>query len=1516
MEDMETNINEDGNLQEFISILAKESNSRFTINAKNQDQALLALLAKWPHKITEFKFNRNSLDIYISASAPIIGENLIGVEKVIANYLNIPSARLFIDFADDAIRSPNFLKNLLPWAAENLVNHNFGIFATLLDNLVCQSDGHYLDITVDAGYEKVFTIENREIIENFFADRIFLDCNLSVNSSEQKSVTVLDFAQRREESFDNYERELSARIIEENILQEDSKTVRKMNENGEPIAETNKPKEKKVSKKTAKDDSKKNGYSYSKSPNHVYGRMDKRLELTNLTALDSESGRVSVYGKIAFYESKLVSNGTRVLVKFAIHGTEGAISCLLFMNKVEDEADFHDKIKDGVYVRADIDVSYDGQFSKDLQGFVRGIELADAPEPRRDLAKTKRVELHMHTNMSERDGISKTKDLVRLADQFGMPAISITDHGVTQSYPEAASELAKLRKNGSEMKLIYGCEIYFMDDGPSIAYGFRDLAIGDEFVSLSLKTSSENTRYGRILHAEAVKFTKSSAGYQESDKFSTYFNPEEEISTDISINDINEAPKSLEAVSMLHKFIRDAAVVSDQGLDILGFLRYEAYRTPKYDDAHLKFNPTFIDLPALAKAVHGDDYNLGSLRSKYDLSKDGTTAVGELFNLLWAEKDYMPLRELNEEYGQDSLEEVINYKNKPYHGIMLVEDLLGLYHLYRLISESHVRYFKNRPRMPKSLIKYIRQGLMLGTSCEAGQALRRIRQIYIDVKGDFEAAKEVLDNDLDIQDKMQIYDYLEIQPIGNNLFMLDKEGNYIESVDDLINLNKLVMHLAELSSKPVVATCDAHFLNEEDIIYRQILQASSGFDTNENPTKLYLRTTDEMLDEFYYLSEEKAYELVVTNTNKIAARVEADLLPFPDGTYPPEIEEAPREVKEITWDKCNEIYGKNDLIPEEIKSRVDRELHSIIDNGFSVMYYISHKLVKNTNDDGYIVGSRGSVGSSFVAYLTGITEVNPLPPHYICDSCRFTEFADRSEYGSGFDLPSKNCPDCGEKLRGDGQNIPFETFLGFNGDKEPDIDLNFSGEYQSQAHQFIINMFGEDFTYRAGTITSYAEKNAAGLVRNYAEIKDIFITRAETERLASGLNGIKRSTGQHPGGIVVIPKDREIYDFTPIQFPANKIDAAMTTTHFDFASMHDTILKLDILGHDDPTMLKVMSDITGIDVMNIPVPDEEVMKIFEGNAVLGIKKDASPDNSGTLGIPEFGTLMARDMIKETKPTQFNDLLQLMGLSHGTDVWANNAQDLIRSGTATLNEVIGCRDDIMTSLIAWGLEPLQSFQIMEKVRKGRGIFPEEEAAMRENAVPEWYIESCKKIKYMFPRAHAAAYVISALRIAYFKVHHPEAYYAAYFSVRADEFDYELMNQPLEKISKLRADMRQNYATLTDREVKVFYIIELVEEMMLRGIKFVDLDIETAKARRFEVLGKGRIMPSFDSINSISTNMAKAIVQARDDGEGTFKSHEDLQRRSGLGQSAVQYMRELKILDHIPESAQITLFDMFA
>ncbi len=1473
----------------------------------------------WEHRIQGlYVESLDNLAIKLESAMPVAGRVLWELETYLETHLKIRQVSLYVHFSTEARDKADFLCRLLPWAAESLHEEGFGVFCLLLPQIKCESEGSTLSISLPKDQACILGRDHVKAMEHFYKERLGLEINVDLNlvrsQDPETGGPILDldlFCSDRDSIIDHHVEKISR----EALL------------NGpEPPAPQAPPKPTYSGKANTSYKGR-----YQKSERHIWGRLDNRLDLTPLDQLDDESGLVSVYGYVAQYESRLVSNNTRALVKFSIYGDRGGIACVLFLKNPEDEGALAEKISNGTYIRADLEVSYDGRFAKDLQGKVIGIEEADPPPPRQDFAMEKRVELHLHTNMSAKDGHSKPEDLVALAEQFGMPAIAITDHGNVQAFPKAQDVLDKLKAKGSNLKLILGSEVYLVDDGRGyFAYGAGDLPMGDSFVALDLETTGLDKDSCHIIEIGAVRFTRDESGhFYPGERFSTMVNPGVPIPTKTTeITGITQAMvdeegiEPGEALEKLHTFLGKDPIVGHNVLFDLGFLRYEAYRLVEYEEPKLKFNPLAIDTLPLARGlIEGlPSYSLDKVSQRLGVpleshhrAVDDAIAAGFIFDKLWADQGYMPLRDLNHKLGQKDLAYVKNYKTRPYHQILLAKNQLGLYNLYRLVSLSHIRYFKSRPRIPRSVLEYYRDGLIIGSACEAGEIFQAILATYKEAQGNYDKALALINDNKDLIKRARFYDYLEIQPLGNNNFMLEKEGNFVESEQDLMNLNRLVIALAEKAGRPVVATCDAHFLNEEDAIYREILQVGSGFDAQENPTKLYLRTTDEMLEEFSYLPEDLRYEVVVTNPRKIAESIDPRVRPFPKGTYPPQIAEASEDVEKWTWDKCKDLYEKDGVILPEIEERVEKELRSIIDNGFGIMYYIAAKLVKWTNNDGYIVGSRGSVGSSVVAFLCGISEVNPLPAHYACPKCHYVEFAPEGAYGSGFDLPEKACPCCGTPLNRDGQDIPFETFLGFNGDKQPDIDLNFSGEYQDKAHQHIVEMFGEDFTYRAGTIQGYGEKNAIGLVLKYAEEKGMFLTRTESQRLAEGLVGIKRTTGQHPGGIVVIPKDREIYDFTPIQNPADKEDVAMHTTHFDFSSMHDTILKLDILGHDDPTMLKVLSDMTGVKIEDIPIPDKKVMELFQSTAPLGIEPGTSPADSATLGLPELGTLLVRDMIKETKPTQFFDLVQLSGLSHGTDVWSGNAQDLIRQGTCTINEVIGCRDGIMTNLINWGLPSKDAFNIMEKVRKGKGLTEEHENLMVEKGVPAWYIESCKKIKYMFPKAHAAAYVISSLRVAYFKVYYPAAYYAAYFSVRADEFDYQVMCRPLAQISAQREEMFKNFHQLNTREQKIYYILELVEEMYLRGLDFAPLDIERAGASRFLVLDDKTLMPALNTLPSISTAMASAIVEAREK-DGPFLNHEDLGRRAGLGPSAIASMVELGLLDHIPESAQISLFDM--
>lgn len=914
-----------------------------------------------------------------------------------------------------------------------------------------------------------------------------------------------------------------------------------------------------------------------------------------------------------------------------------------------------------------------------------------------------------------------------------------------------------------------------------------------------------------------------------------------------------------------------------------------------------------------------------------DIFKEALSS-GYTLDYVISDKKIQTLPQLNSLAGQISQDVFLHDTNSQYHCIILAKDQVGLYGIYRLVSESHLKYiFKERPRVPKSLMEFFKAGNLLGSACEAGEVFCDIMEHYDRNKCNYEDARIALSSSKVLQ-TAQFYDYLEIQPVGNNGFMLrtnERKGQVVpakyKSENDLISLNRLVIDLADLSGKITCATCDVHFLRPADSLYRGIMQNDMGYTDAKHQPPLYFRTTDEMLEEFSFLDPAKAQEIVVSNPRKIADMIQDDVKPFPEGTFPPVISTAASDVEQLTWDTATKMYGRDGVVPELVRLRIEKELKSIIGNGFAVMYYIAHKLVKKSNDDGYLVGSRGSVGSSFVATLCGITEVNPLEPHYYCTECGFSEFYVNGEYQSGYDLPPRNCPHCEIPLARDGQDIPFETFLGFDGEKQPDIDLNFSSEYQPVAHKFIEEMFGCDHTFRAGTISGYAEKNAISIVNKYCIESNDNMTKAEILRLAMGLIGVKRTTGQHPGGIVVVPKERDVFDFTPVQCPADKTANGIITTHFDFNSLHDTILKLDILGHADPTMLKVLGDITGVDVIKIPVNDENVIKLFSSNEPLGLKFKTSSD-SGTLGLPELGTFMARGMIKDTKPSRFYDLVQLMGLSHGTDVWKGNAQDLIKEGTCTITEVIGCRDGIMTTLVHYGLDPKEAFNIMEKVRKGKGLTEQQENLMIENNVPKWYIESCKKIKYMFPKAHAAAYSISSLRIAWFKVYRKTHYYCAFFTVRADEFDGRIMCRGIETVKHylerfqpsfrikdkilIKIDGKEEEFS-SDKAQKMYYILELIEEMYARGVEFLPIDIYNSDATKFVYVTEDSIRPPLNVLPSLSDAVARNIVTAREKTE-RFLSREDFAKRAAIGDTMIKTLDLQGCLDDLPETTQIDLF----
>lgn len=1260
----------------------------------------------------------------------------------------------------------------------------------------------------------------------------------------------------------------------------------------------------------------------------LWGRMYALEETAAIPDLNAESGLVHVEGEIHNPEIGPTRAGTKLIGRFTLEAGHHGLRCFC-LAKLDKEEELRAALQAGRYVRVEADIRLDRQHSQDLCGKVDGIRRVERPvSPRRDRAEEKRVELHCHTKMSVKDALCDVEGILRRAADFGHEALAITDHGCVQAFPEAFAAVQAIKREGRPLKLIYGVEAYLVDDGPTCVFGFPPHPSGDEFVALDVETTGLDAVEERLIEVAALRYVRGEDGvFRERESLVSLINPERSLSeksaklTGITDLDLLTAPTARDFLPRLHAFIGDSPVLGHNGLFDLAFLRAEAFRGRDAHAGRLKFNPCLIDTLRMARCFLPNlpSYRLDRVAQALNVGLDShhralddARCAAEIYLKLQERLGFIPLEEINRRAGQLPKESFMAKAQPRYHLIILARNSLGLYNLYRLISESHVNYVGRRPLMPRSLVEYLRAGLLLGSACEAGEVFREIRRTYAACGRDLAQSRERLGEEA-MKRLGRFYDYLEVQPLCNNRFLLNNEQNGLLYESDLKNLNFLVLELGKICRLPVVATCDVHFIEPEDGYYRKIMLTNMGYKDMDMQADLYFRSTEEMLDEFSYFPEEERWAMVIDNPRRIAALVEDGLRPFPSGSFPPEIPEADERVQSITYARAAELYDAGEGLPAIVAERIERELHSIISNGFAIMYYIAHRVVRQSNEDGYIVGSRGSVGSSLVATLCGITEVNPLPPHYFCKACRYSEFDTSGRYGSGYDLPPKDCPRCGAALIREGQDIPFATFLGFEGDKQPDIDLNFSGEYQSRAHLFIEEMFGHDYTFRAGTISAYAEKNALGLVKAYLEAQGETMSQASIDRLARAFVGVKRTTGQHPGGIVVIPKDREIYEFTPLQFPADNTGSAMQTTHFDFNALHDTILKLDILGHDDPTVLHMLAELTGVDIADIPIPDERVMSMFRSTEALGFVRQTEQVSS-TLGIPEMGTMMARDMIMETQPSRFYDLVQLMGLSHGTDVWKGNAQELIRKGVCDINQVIGCRDSIMTSLIYKGLPSKAAFDIMEKVRKGKGLSEEHEKLMREHQVEDWYIDSCKKIKYMFPKAHAVAYAISSLRVAWFKIYHPAAYYAAYFTVRADEFDSSLMCVPYEEV----VVNRRQYERLlrqpgsSSRDKNIFYILELVEEMHNRGIRFEAIDLMRSDAARFLPTAPDRIRPPFDVIPGFSRSMGQSLVAAREAG-GAFHNREELAQRAGLGPSAVAALAEAGVLEGLPESAQISLFE---
>ncbi|MBP3622355.1 MAG: PolC-type DNA polymerase III [Lachnospiraceae bacterium] len=1238
----------------------------------------------------------------------------------------------------------------------------------------------------------------------------------------------------------------------------------------------------------------------SQDPDVFYGRNCEG-DIVPISDLYDGIGPVCIHGQVIFLEDRELKSG-----KFIISGNitdfTDTIGFKVFVGP-DDREPMLDELKKGKFYIIKGVPMYDSYAREVSVSSITGIKPAnDFRVKRVDTSIEKRVELHLHTVMSEMDSVVDIGKVIARAKEWGHKAIAITDHGCVQAFPVANHCV----KPDEDFKIIYGVEGYFVDDLKDLVVNDKGQSIDSEYVVFDIETTGLSPRFNKIIEIGAVRIKDGKI----QDKFSQFVNPEVPIPYSItkltSINDnmVLEAPTIEEVLPRFFEFVGDAILVAHNASFDTGFIKEFAKRQG------LPFDYTIVDTMTLAHILIPElgKYTLDRLCKQFNVSLenhhracDDAAATAEIFvkmlNMIH-KKDVHTIKELNV-MGSASPESI--KKAKTYHGIILVKNDVGRVNLYRLISESHINYFNRRPRIPKSLINKYREGLIIGSACEAGELYQAM--LYNNSEDE-------------ITRLANFYDYYEIQPNGNNMFMLEKESAPVETVEDLEEINKRIVDLGKQFNKPVVATCDVHFLDPEDEIYRRIIMAGKGFDDADNQPPLYYRTTEEMLEEFAYLGGDLAKEVVITNTNKIADMVEK-ISPVRPDKQPPIIENSDETLTNICYDKAHEIYGPD--LPDIVVKRLEKELNSIITNGFAVMYIIAQKLVWRSNDDGYLVGSRGSVGSSFVATMAGITEVNPLPAHYICPHCYYTDFDSEAvkpyqmQGQSGCDMPDMDCPKCGTKMIKEGHDIPFETFLGFKGDKEPDIDLNFSGEYQPKAHAYTEELFGKGKAFRAGTIGTMAEKTAFGFVYNYYKDKGEEKRRCEMERLALGCTGVKRTTGQHPGGMIVLPSHEEIYSFTPIQKPANDMSTDIITTHFEYHSIDHNLLKLDILGHDDPTMIRRLEDLTGLDAKTIPLDDKTVMSLFHSTEALGISpEDIGGTKLGSLGVPEFGTEFAMQMLIDANPQNFSDLVRIAGLSHGTDVWLGNAQTLIQEGKCVLGTAICTRDDIMIYLINMGLESGLAFTIMESVRKGKGLKPEWEEEMTAHGVPDWYIWSCKKIKYMFPKAHAAAYVMMGWRVAYYKVNYPLAYYTAFFSIRASAFDYKLMCQGKEALEAnlkelQKTDKNNQTATVKDtiRDMKI------VQEMYARGIEFMPIDLYRADAERFQIID-GKIMPSFGSLPGMGAKAAKQLQEAA--AEGPFISKEDIRIRGKVSKTILDDMEALGLLGDLPDTNQYDFFSM--
>ncbi|MBE6545968.1 MAG: PolC-type DNA polymerase III [Ruminococcaceae bacterium] len=1221
------------------------------------------------------------------------------------------------------------------------------------------------------------------------------------------------------------------------------------------------------------------------APNYVIG-VAFSIEPTPIAAVTRSARNVVFVGEIFNFSKEANRAGDKFNISFGLFDGNASIYVKHYSMSSEDAAEIAGILKSGMAVAVH---GYLKNEKNDDELYMSYTDIAIvSKKERQDKAEKKRVELHLHTNMSAMDALIPPDVAVKTAKKWGHSAVAITDHGNVQGFPEAMLAAEKC-----DMKVIYGMEAYFVNDTASAVYGSYTGTFADEFIVFDIETTGLSPLNCKITEIGAVKIK----GGQILDRYNTFVNPEcpipEEITKLTSITDdmVADARTIREVLPEFLAFVGDRLLIAHNADFDISFIRVAA------KSLEIPFDNAYLDTVALSRYLNPElkAHKLNLLAEHYHLGDfhhhracDDAEMLAMIFFGMTQQLEKLDVKNF-EELQNEMSAKANPLQLKPYHQIILVKNQIGLKNLYKLISKSYLDYYRRNPRIPKTELEKHREGLIIGSACEAGELF----QALLEDKPEHE-----------IEEIVQFYDYLEIQPLCNNRFMIE-EGRVADE-EGLRTLNRRIVALGEKYHKPVVATCDAHFLNEEDEIYRKILLAGMKFKDSDKDTHIYFRTTEEMLREFAYLGEEKAYEVVVENTNRINDMIES-VRPIPKGSYTPNMEGAEEELQEKCWTRAKAMYG--DPLPELVRARLDKELTSIIKNGFAVLYMIAQRLVWYSESQGYLVGSRGSVGSSFVATMAGISEVNPLPPHYYCPKCQYSQFFTDGSVGSGFDLPDATCPNCGTKMNADGHDIPFETFLGFYGDKSPDIDLNFSGDVQGRVHKYTEELFGAENVFRAGTLGTLADKTAYGFIAKYFESKGVSIGRAEMDRIIQSCVGVKRTTGQHPGGIIVVPREYEVYDFTPVQHPADDPHSDIVTTHFAFSYLHDTILKLDELGHDIPTKYKWLEKFSDTSVMDVPMNDPEVYELFLSTKPLGISPQDIDAQIGTFGLPEFGTRFLQQVLIDAKPKNFADLLQISGLTHGTDVWLGNAEELIKQGVCDISKVIGCRDNIMNDLIRYGVENSLSFKIMESVRKGKGLTPEWEAEMKAHDVPDWYIWSCKKIKYMFPKAHAAAYVMSAIRLGWYKVHIPIAFYCSMFTVAPGGFDAEVIMKGRSGVMATIKDIEKRGKEASPKEQASIPSLQLANECMARGIRFLSVDIEKSHSYAF-VPENGAIRMPFSALPGLGENAAHNIIEARE--EEPFFSVDDLRIRAKLTKSVIEILRKNQVLDNLNETDQLTFF----